>query len=480
MALRYNIKQAVDKPKGTRVLVPVIQPSPGFERAYLKELRRFLHGASDAIRDIIIPSYQRSPLAATDAQLLGDADSAAFGSFTALVNALSRMVIDRVRELIGLETKRHTEQWLRTAKKTFGVDLKGVVSEEGLEKYLELAGLRNAGLIKGLTDDLIKRVQQDTLDALLNGESVATLKERLKKSLNISDSRASLIAYDQTSKITADLNKQRHKEAGIDEYIWRTAQDERVRERHRKLEGRQYKYGEPTGAEDGLEPGQPIRCRCNAQAVVDFGEVEERPRQRMRAEEIVTPTEVELPGRHKRLTDPDVASVVPKLRDKYSFIDDAPKEQREALHYYLRNNFSKFVEGIRNGSMDPATVDRVRNINELLEKKPLTELPYLYRGLKTPDVNLTSNDPFTSTTLTLKKAGSWAGKEGVVMEIERPDGGFKGFYAERYWNSKKAQQASRADPLSGEQEFLLKGAQYEKLGERTENGLKIVTVRIKP
>lgn len=270
MSLRYNIKQAADKPKGSRVLVPMIQPSLAFEKAYLKELRKLLHGAAEAVRDIIIPSYERSPLVATDAQLLGDADSAAFGSFTTLLNALRLMVADRVRDLVGLEVKRHTEQWLKNAKRAFGIDLKGVISQEGLENYIELAGLRNAGLIKGLTDDLIKRVQQDTLDALLNGEAVSKLKERIKHSLNVSDSRAQLIAYDQTSKINADLNKQRHKEAGIDEYIWRTSQDERVRPRHAALEGRKYKYDEPTGAEDGLPPGQPIRCRCIAQAVVEF------------------------------------------------------------------------------------------------------------------------------------------------------------------------------------------------------------------
>lgn len=272
MALRYNIKQAVDKPKGTRVLVPMNQPSLAFERAYLAQLRRIEHGAAGGVRDIIIPSYERAPLrdALSNPGLLTDADSAAFGSFTSLLNALSRLVMERVRDLIGLEAKRHTKQWLVNAKKAFSVDLKGVIQQEGLEAYIEAAALRNAGLIKGLTDDLIKRVQQDTINSLIGGESVAKLKDKIKHSLDVSDSRAQLIAYDQTSKLNADLNKQRHKEAGIDDYIWRTAQDERVRPLHQKLEGRKYKYGEPTGAEDGLEPGQPIRCRCNAQAVVEF------------------------------------------------------------------------------------------------------------------------------------------------------------------------------------------------------------------
>lgn len=267
MALRYNLKQAIDKPKGTRILVPIVQPSLGFERSYLAELRKLLQGCAAAVRDVIIPSYQLSPM--RDA-LTTDADSAAMNQFTLIVNALRMTVLNRVRELIGLETKRHTEQWLKAAKKAFGIDLKGVISQEGLEAYMEAASLRNAGLIKGLTDDLIKKISQDTMNALIAGESVAKLKERVKHSLNTSDSRAQLIAQDQTSKLNADLNKKRHQEAGIDSYIWRTSHDERVRPRHAALEGNKYKYDEPTGAEEGLPPGQPIRCRCVAQAVVEF------------------------------------------------------------------------------------------------------------------------------------------------------------------------------------------------------------------
>lgn len=266
--MTFDIRQAVPKPKGTRILVPIIQPSLGFERAYLAELRKLEKGAATAVREIIIPAYVRSPM--TDRATIGDADSAAFGSFSSLLQALQLMVTRRVRELLGLEVQRHTRDWLGKAKRAFGVDLRGAIQEEKLEGYLEAAGLRNAGLIKGLTDDLIKRVQQDTLDALINGEAVSKLQARVKHSLDVSDSRARLIARDQTSKLNSDLNKQRQQELGINSYIWRTSMDERVRARHAALEGNKYRYDEPTGAENGLPPGQPIQCRCVAQAVVEW------------------------------------------------------------------------------------------------------------------------------------------------------------------------------------------------------------------
>ena len=55
-------------------------------------------------------------------------------------------------------------------------------------------------------------------------------------------------------------------------YVWRTSKDERVRPRHQHIDGIAYEYGKPTGAEQGLPPGQPIQCRCIAQAIVTFGD----------------------------------------------------------------------------------------------------------------------------------------------------------------------------------------------------------------
>jgi SPP1 gp7 family putative phage head morphogenesis protein len=175
---------------------------------------------------------------------------------------------------------------MTSARSAFGVDLEGVVNEAELGPALEAIGLRNAGLIKGFTDDMIKRIQQDTLSAVLNGEGAKSLSRRIRNGMGVSDSRARLIARDQVAKLNGSLNKIRHQQAGLSEYIWRTSHDERVRKRHRACDGKRYKYGKPTGAENGLEPGQPIQCRCVAQAVVEFGGKEFQTQEAIRAPEL--------------------------------------------------------------------------------------------------------------------------------------------------------------------------------------------------
>ena len=267
-AQSFDIKAMVERKPGTVARLPLIEPSPGLERSVLAQIRKIEHEMARAVRELIVPAYERQLAASKD--LLRDADEETFGRVRFLIQAMVRAVTGQVKLLLELEGQRHTKSWMASARKTFGVNLASVVKVEDLEAYLAAAALRNAGLIQGLSDDLIKRVQQETTTALIAGESASKLKQRIKKQLGISDSRARLIARDQTSKLTSDLNRIRHEQAGIEEYIWRTSQDERVRQRHKGLEGKRYRYGQRTGAEEGLPPGQPIQCRCVAQAIVEF------------------------------------------------------------------------------------------------------------------------------------------------------------------------------------------------------------------
>lgn len=247
---------------GTTALAPIVPVPLGFERSLLAQLRRVNQSIAEGLRDIIIPRYKT--------KLVTDADEDSFNALRLLVGAMIRSASEQVAQLLNLEGQRHTKAWMSAARRAFGIDLSSVVAEEDLGTFLSAAALRNASLIRGMAEDVLKRVATETTAALIAGESAAQLQVRLKKQLGIGDSRARLIARDQTSKLTADLNRIRHEQAGITKYIWRTSVDERVRPRHRDLEGKVYAYGEPTGAEDGLPPGQPIQCRCVAQAIVEF------------------------------------------------------------------------------------------------------------------------------------------------------------------------------------------------------------------
>ena len=53
-------------------------------------------------------------------------------------------------------------------------------------------------------------------------------------------------------------------DAGIEEYIWSTTGDERVRDSHRELNGKKFRWDTPPENSDGraCHPGEDYQCRC--------------------------------------------------------------------------------------------------------------------------------------------------------------------------------------------------------------------------
>ncbi|OCJ05310.1 hypothetical protein A6U87_15010 [Rhizobium sp. AC44/96] len=269
--LRYSIAKLADKPKGTVVELPAVDVRLSFEKQYYAALRSMLNEIAKEARDSIIPLYQQEQTQKRAARAFtGDADRTWFSTLQALANQLQRVASDTVSRILDLEGQRHTEAFMATAKRALGINLSSVVRDEDLSDYLEAAVARNTSLIQSLSDDIVKRIEQTVYTNSIAGNSVATLRKELQKQFGITDRRARLIARDQTGKFNSDLNKIRQQQAGVTTYLWMTSHDERVRALHRKLDGNTYKWGEPTGAEDGLPPGQPINCRCVARGIVEF------------------------------------------------------------------------------------------------------------------------------------------------------------------------------------------------------------------
>lgn len=267
--IRYRLASLVEgRRKGSTAQLPKIAGTLAAEREYLKALRTILREMARETRENIVP-LAVAEIAANRA-MTSDADRSWFRRLLELSIDLAISAEGMVGRILGLESQRHTERFMETAKRALGIDLAAVVRQEDLGDLLRNAALKNAQLIKGLADDTAKRVSLTVMNAVTNGKSAKDLRAELTRQFGISDRRAQLIARNEISSFNSDMNRLRHVQAGITEYIWRSSADERVRPLHRSLEGRTYEYGKPTDAEEGLPPGKPIACRCIAQAVVTF------------------------------------------------------------------------------------------------------------------------------------------------------------------------------------------------------------------
>lgn len=135
----------------------------------------------------------------------------------------------------------------------------------------------NVDLIKSIPQQYFDRIADDIYNNMVSAqrwEDLAdTLQETLKYDFQITQSRANLIARDQTSKLNGAFNQDRQESVGVTHYQWQSSKDERVRPLHQDYDGQVFAWSDPP--EDG-HPGQPVSCRCVALPLFEeMGEVSE-------------------------------------------------------------------------------------------------------------------------------------------------------------------------------------------------------------
>src|SRR4030042_125061 len=186
------------------------------------------------------------------------------------------------------------KQWQKVFKTTLGFEpgVIGISEDPILKKWI----YENVKLITNLKDEYKKKIENTIFMGYKKNESYATLLDKIEAlNLGFSENRTILIARDQTNKLNGDYTKQRCIDAGVDVYIWRTMQDEKVRgdpngkypdpqegDNHYLLEGKYCKFSDDSVySEDGIhweertsemvkgKPGDAINDRCFAEVVME-------------------------------------------------------------------------------------------------------------------------------------------------------------------------------------------------------------------
>lgn len=168
----------------------------------------------------------------------------------------------------------------KVIKRVIGVDI--VIDETFIDDSIKSFVSDNVNLIDSLSVETINSIESIIVRGVRGGKNIERIKNEILSKTNLKqgkfknvENRAALIARDQVNKLNADLNRMRQKEIGINQYIWRTALDERVRDSHRILEGRRMSWDNPNiyitsnnrriprpTNSVHLHPGQDINCRC--------------------------------------------------------------------------------------------------------------------------------------------------------------------------------------------------------------------------
>ena len=123
-------------------------------------------------------------------------------------------------------------------------------------------------LIKSINAQYLAQVEQIVITGVRGGLNTKTIAGSVQTRFGVSASRSTLIARDQSTKFYGNLNGLRQEEAGVEQYIWRTSEDERVRSDHASKDGKVFSWDKPPP--DTGHPGHSIQCRCVAEPVIDF------------------------------------------------------------------------------------------------------------------------------------------------------------------------------------------------------------------
>lgn len=179
--------------------------------------------------------------------------------------------IDRNAQIIASSFITNTTQvnkarFYKSIENAIGINMHSVVQSEKLDNILVSKTRENVSLIKSIPEEYFKKIEGIVFRGTIVGSDATSMISQIVKIGHSTTKRARLIARDQTAKLNSALNQERQKNLGIEEYIWRTASDDRVRDNHKSKNGKVFRWDKPP--KDTGHPGEDIQCRCVAQPII--------------------------------------------------------------------------------------------------------------------------------------------------------------------------------------------------------------------
>ena len=260
------------QPGARRRRMPRQAEPRAIQREYARKLIAEVHALSEALDPVrdALPALVRG----VQAERADAGEGARIRELLAAVeratrSRLSTARLDAVARLFAERTSTFQRvQLLRQTRAALGVDVFAI--ETGLKGLVDGFAVENVGLIKNISTRAFDEIEQLTTRGLASATPHREIAKQIEKRLAIGRDRAKLIARDQIGKLYGQVNHTRQRALGVRQFIWRTVNDERVRDEHEALAGRTFSYSDPPS--EGL-PGEPVLCRCYAEPV--FTEIEE-------------------------------------------------------------------------------------------------------------------------------------------------------------------------------------------------------------
>ena len=238
------------------------------ERQYLINLFRVIKQVRERVDSSIVPLVKQY----ADPGVIAQAMQRAIDDWT---NPLQRAQAERIASSFVTTSLGSITRQAERREQSVGINIYQGSTE--LQEYLRAATFQNTQLIKSIPAQYLDQVSNIVMGNIRQGMRPSYIEAELVKQFGVTQRRAKLIARDQHSKITGEINRLRQTGAGIEYFRWVTSQDERVRHSHVAVAKRDVGYGagifrwDDLPVVDGVPtfPGQPVNCRCVSVAVTN-------------------------------------------------------------------------------------------------------------------------------------------------------------------------------------------------------------------
>ena len=181
----------------------------------------------------------------------------------------------RIKELVagilGKVNKRNQAELYDKVEKRVGISTKELTATEGLTPQINALVLETSEWVKKSLDDTLAEYTANSLQAMSQGQSLEEVMERFNGLVETRRNQAKFTARNQIGNFNSITTKLRAQNIGIEKAIWRTSRDERVRDCHRKRDGKEFDLSKGLYSSCDqlwLLPGVDYQCRCDYELII--------------------------------------------------------------------------------------------------------------------------------------------------------------------------------------------------------------------
>ena len=171
-------------------------------------------------------------------------------------------IADLAEEMILNVEKRVYDNFKANRIETITPKMSDAIAKQFNEEYTDNLKFN---IKKWLPEDIVK-MREVIGQMAIDGESRITIRQYIENRFKVSQSKAKFLARNESKLAITEYLKAKYQSEGSEEFVWYTSNDERVRDDHKELHGKTFRYDNPpiidkrTGRR-GL-PGEDYGCRC--------------------------------------------------------------------------------------------------------------------------------------------------------------------------------------------------------------------------